>query len=137
MSLILEATNRESVRPVTAVHAGIATAEVQAPCVATGHSTRPIEAVGADIEERTTEAAAVARHGQFQRGAECPGRVVAGSTGSFGVPLRFGRQTVAAWTGIVRTVYPLPQVVVLWATPVPGAVGRKDETPVARLVGTT
>ena len=105
---ILEAADGVSARSAAAAHAGIAAIEVQAPCERTGHGTRPIGAAGADTEERTTAAAAVARHGQFQRGAECAGRVVAGPTVSLSVPLRFGGQTVAGRARVVDSVYTLP-----------------------------
>ena len=70
--LILNATYRDSVRPVVAVHVGIAAVEVQAPRVGTTYGTRPIVAAATHIAERTIAVAAVACHGQFKRRAKSP-----------------------------------------------------------------
>jgi hypothetical protein len=134
--LILYATHRVPARPAHGAHVSIAATEVQAPCVVTGHGTRPIDALRTDIQERTTVVAAEARQGQFQRGADRPGCVIATPAISFRIPLRFGWQAVSGRAGIVDPVYLLPQIVVARAAPVPRLVRYQDKTPVTRLVGT-
>jgi len=62
---ILNATYREAVCPVVAVHVGIATVEVQVPTVGSiVLRTAPIVAVATHIVERTIAVVAVACHGQ-------------------------------------------------------------------------
>ena len=67
MSVILKATHRDSARSAAAAHEGIATVEVQDPRVGTIHGTRPIEAAGANVAERTIAEDAGAGNGQFKR----------------------------------------------------------------------
>ena len=73
---ILEAADGVSERAIVAEHVGIAATEAQDPRTGTGNRTRPIVAERANIEERTTAEAAVARHRQLQRGVEGPGSVI-------------------------------------------------------------
>ena len=85
---ILNAANSASVRPVVEVHGGTGAAvEVQAARTgtATANRTAPIEAAGTDIVERTTTAAAVARHGQFKRGGKSPCCITGGPTYTLGI----------------------------------------------------
>ena len=64
-SLILQATDREAVRPVVVVHVGIATVEVQVPCVGSIHCTAPIVTVATHIVEGSVSVVAVARQGKI------------------------------------------------------------------------
>jgi hypothetical protein len=61
VSLIPEAPDRVSVRPIVAVHVGIATIEVQVPGIGTRNRARPVVAVRTHIEERAGTVVAVAR----------------------------------------------------------------------------
>ena len=67
--LILNTTHRASERSVGFEHAGIAAKEVEVARVRVNAANRtaPIVAVGTDIVERTIDALARARHGQFKR----------------------------------------------------------------------
>ena len=64
---ILKTTNRESISSVEGVHGGKAAIEVEVAGTGAANRTRPIEAEGTDIEERTKAGEAVARHRQFKR----------------------------------------------------------------------
>ena len=64
--LIIEATHRASVRPVVTVHIGTAAIEVQESGERAIYRARPVVAVRTNIEERTIDDVAVARHRQFQ-----------------------------------------------------------------------
>ena len=63
---ILEATHRVPARSVVAAHEGSAAVEEEAARVSATNRTAPIAAAGTDIEERTIDVVAVARHGQFK-----------------------------------------------------------------------
>lgn len=65
---MLEAAHGESARAVVAAHACTAALEVEVPRERATCGTRPIDAVEANIVERTTAGDSVARHGQFQWG---------------------------------------------------------------------
>ena len=73
---ILKAAHRLSARSVAGVHEGIAAAEVEVARIGTTNRTAPIVAVGADIVERPTAAAADARHRQLKRGGKSPDRCI-------------------------------------------------------------
>jgi len=68
---ILKATNRESACPADGTHIGIVAKEAEEARIGaanrTANRTAPIAAAGTDTAERTTAAAAAARHGQFKR----------------------------------------------------------------------
>ena len=63
---ILKATNSESACSVAGVHVGRAATEVEVARKGAANRTAPIVAAGTYIAERTTTAAAAARHGQFK-----------------------------------------------------------------------
>jgi len=59
-TIIIEATNRVSVRSIVDVHVGIAAIEVEVASIRAANRTTPIVAVGTDIVERTIAVVAVA-----------------------------------------------------------------------------
>lgn len=73
---ILDAANREAVRPDAAEHTGIATGEVQAARGSANCGTRPVVADGTNNAERTIAVEAVACYGQFKRGGKSPHRCI-------------------------------------------------------------
>ena len=83
---ILNATHREAVRPVAAVHAGTAAIEVQESGVDTIYHTRPIAAVATHIVERTIGESAVACHGQLKRRGKSAVCIIAAPASTFGFP---------------------------------------------------
>ncbi len=89
--LILETTHREPVRSVEVEHVGFAAVEAEAAGDGAINRTAPIVAVGPHKEERTIAEAAVARHGQFQRGSKGTCSIVATPAQALVVQLRFRR----------------------------------------------
>ena len=64
---ILKATNRESACSEAGIHIGRAATEEEEARIGAANRTAPIEAAGTDIDERTIDDVAVARHGRFKR----------------------------------------------------------------------
>ena len=63
---ILKATNSAAESSGAGVHVGTAAIEVEEERIGAANRTAPIAAAGTETVERTTTAAAVARHGQFK-----------------------------------------------------------------------
>ncbi len=131
---ILEAANRAPARAVVAAHAGTAATEAQAQREPTLCGTRPIEAEGANSEERTTAAAAVARHRQLERRGKGSFGVIAAPASSLSFPFGLGGQAVAVRTWVVDAIDSLPHIVVLRGAPIVRTVRCKNKITVTRLV---
>ena len=77
---ILKATHREAECSNVGVRVGTAAAEEEVARIDTANRTAPIEAVRADIVERTKVDEAAARHGQFERRGKSTGGVILAPT---------------------------------------------------------
>ena len=76
---ILKATNSVSVCSVVGVHVGIAAIEVEVARIGAANRTAPIVAA-ATAADRTIGTAALARHGQFERGGKSPNIIILAPT---------------------------------------------------------
>ncbi len=106
---ILEATHRVAVGSAdVVVHTSIGASEVEVAGGCGTNRTAPIAAVGPHIAERTTAVAAVARHGQFQRGSKGSYAVVLGPTDAFIIQFCSSWQPITNRTWIIYPTYSLP-----------------------------
>ena len=78
---ILEATHREAEwSVVVGAHVCIVADEAEVARIGSANRNAPVAAVGSDIDERSIEAAADARYGQFERRSKGPSTIITAPT---------------------------------------------------------